>query len=68
MAGRLHLKYFKTLLWLPQSKFKIWIRSDQWLLSYKKYSKCYVLTSGYQDIELFIFLCRLPLEVVFHWS
>jgi hypothetical protein len=37
MEGRLHSKYLNTLLWSPKSKFKIWVRSDQWLLSYNPF-------------------------------
>ena len=39
MGGRLHLKYLKTLLWSQKSKFKIWIRSDQWFLSYNPFPR-----------------------------
>jgi hypothetical protein len=34
MGCRLHLKCLNTLLWSPKPKFKIWIRSDKWLMSY----------------------------------
>ena len=37
MEGRVHLRYLNTLLWSPMSKFKIWIRYDQWLLSYNAF-------------------------------
>ena len=38
MGGRLHLKYLNTLLWSSKSKFKIWIRSEQWLLRYSTFN------------------------------
>ena len=33
-GGLLHLKHFYSLLWSHKLKFKIWGRSDQWLLRY----------------------------------
>ena len=39
MEGLLHLKYLNTLFWSPESKFKIWIRSNEWLLSYNPFSR-----------------------------
>jgi hypothetical protein len=39
MGGQLHLKYLNTLLCSPKSKFKIWIISDQWLLSYNPFPR-----------------------------
>jgi hypothetical protein len=38
MRGYLDLKYSDTLLWSPKSKFKIWIRSDQWLPRYSTFN------------------------------
>ena len=34
VGGCLHVMYLKTSLWTHESKFKIWIRFDQCLLSY----------------------------------
>ena len=33
-GGRLYLKHFYSLVWSHKLKFKIWGRSDQWLLRY----------------------------------
>ena len=33
-----NLKQFLILIWSPQLKFKIWERSDQWLLRYSTFS------------------------------
>ena len=33
MGGPLHMKYSNILLWSHKSRFKIWITSEQWVLS-----------------------------------
>ena len=49
IGGRLHLKHLYSLVWSHKLKFKIWGRSDQWLLRY----------------FLFNIEGRLPLELIF---
>jgi hypothetical protein len=39
MGGCLHLKHLKTMLWSQKFKYKIWIRSEQWLLSYNPFAR-----------------------------
>jgi hypothetical protein len=59
MGGCLYLKYMITLFWSPNSKFKIWIRSDKWWLSYNPFPQVV-----FHRRPSSIGGC-LPLEVVF---
>ena len=71
MGDCLHLKYLKTLLWLPQYKFNIWIRSDQWLLFKKIVFKCMALKLDQAmcvhrktEILQLAYICCFPADLI----